>query len=55
MLLNNFSSQLFLFSKGVSIRRNDRYLKGDLQRGQLSPEYPIIGAGDEKRIKLQKL
>jgi hypothetical protein len=40
MLLNNFSSQLFLFSKGVSIRRNDRYLKGDLQRGQLSPEYP---------------
>jgi len=41
MLLNNFSSQLFLFSKGVSIRRNDRYLKGDLQRGQLSPEYPI--------------
>ncbi|MGI0108340.1 transposase [Salinimicrobium sp. WS361] len=42
MLLNNFSSQLFLFSKGVSIRRNDRYLKGDLQRGQLSPEYPLL-------------
>ncbi|GHA51513.1 hypothetical protein GCM10007103_35000 [Salinimicrobium marinum] len=40
----SFFQPAFLFSKGVSIRRNDRYLKGRLQRGQLSPEYPLEDA-----------